>query len=286
MSSRRARALASLAACALATGTLGSCGVARDVLYAPRAGPIDIGDWTNSPPQTVHVTTQDHLRLTGYFWRGAQEDRDIFVFFNGRNAHQGVGAKYAQYLLGRGDSVLVASLRGFGGNPGHPSRNGVAKDATAFIGEAQRLVGTDARLWLVGHSLGGAIAINAAVDRHDIAGVIAISTFSRVTKAAPWVARPFVPDKWDNIAALAHVTAPLLILQGDKDDVIPASSGRELVEAAHGPVAYIAMAGETHKPPMQTLGPWISAAIATMSDARIDHLPPLDPNWTLKALRP
>src|SRR3546814_17104596 len=90
--------------------------------------------------------------LTGYYWPGDPDDKDIVVFFHGRGAHQGVGAKYAQYIAGHGDNVLVASYRGFGGNPGQPSKPGLLKDADAFIAEARKRAGAGARLWLVGHS--------------------------------------------------------------------------------------------------------------------------------------
>lgn len=267
--------------------SLMSCGIARHELYAPRSGPVDLAQWSlREPPETVRVTTDDGVALDGYLWPGTPGDRDIFVFFHGRHAHQGVGAKYAQYLRGRGDSVLVASYRGFGGNMGSPDRAGLERDAAAFIDEARRRVGRDARVWLVGHSLGAAVAINAAAGRSDISGIIAISAFATISAAAPWYARPFIPDRWNNLAEVKRVHAPLLVVQGDRDGVIPRESGEQLAEAAPGPVAYVSMKGETHKPPMQTLGPWLSAAIATMDLGQVSRLPQLPAGWVLMDTRP
>lgn len=264
---------------------LNSCGLAREAMYAPRNGPIAISEWTNSPPREVKVTTQDGLGLQGFYFPGSPQDPDIFIFFHGRKAHQGVGAKYAQYLATEGNAVLAASYRGFGGNPGSPSKEGMLKDAAAFIKEARLLKGPQARLWLIGHSLGGAVALRAANADGHVAGVIALSTFATLDEAAPPLLRGFLPDRWNNLAEVAQLSAPLLILQGEKDDIIPPASGRALFERAEGPAAYISLKNRTHKPYMQELGPWTSKAIAALAGRRADMLPVMPSGWVLAGTR-
>lgn len=277
---------ARLPACVAVCLTLANCSLARQELYAPRPGPVDIAKWADVAPRPATVRTDDGISLDGYYWPGASGDRDVFVFFHGRGSHQGVGARYAQHLRGRGDAVMVASYRGFGGNPGKPSRTGMEKDAAAFIARAKELVGPGARVWLVGHSLGGAVALDAAAGRSDIAGVILISAFARLSDAAPWYTRPFLPDRWNNLAEVPQLKVPLLIVQGDRDDVIPAESGAKLSAAAKGPSAYVRMGGVRHKPPMQTLGPWLSEAITDMEDGHMQALPSLPDGWSLVSARP
>lgn len=264
---------------------LDSCGLAREAMYAPRNDPIAIGDWTARTPQELHVTTEDGLRLQGFYFAGAPSDPDIFIFFHGRKAHQGVGAKYAQYLATEGNAVLVASYRGFGDNPGSPSKEGMLKDAAAFIREARSLKGPQARLWLVGHSLGGAVALRAATADGHVAGVVTLSTFATINEAAPPILRGLLPDRWNNLAEVSRLTVPLLILQGAQDDIIPSASGAELLEHASGPAAYISMRNRAHKPYMQELGPWTSKAIAAMTGGRTDMLPGLPADWVLAGMR-
>lgn len=264
------------------TLAMGGCSIARQVMYAPRAEAVAIADWTNSPPQTLAVTTNDKLALQGFYWPGAPGDRDIFLFFHGRRAHQGVGAKYAQYLRGRGDAVLVASYRGFGSNPGSPSKEGMLRDAAAFVAKARELAGADARLWFVGHSLGAAVALEAACADGHAAGVITISAFADIREAAPAVISGILPDAWDNRAAARCVKAPMLILQGSADDIVPPTSAGELLPETGGPAEAISMTGWTHKPVMQTLGPWTAEAIGMLANGRLDTLPPLPADWTVQ----
>src|SRR3546814_115371 len=165
-----------------------------DVCSSDLESPIDIREWTSTPPEEIKVVTSDGLTLTGYYWPGDPGDKDIVVFFHGRGAHQGVGAKYAQYIAGHGDNVLVASYRGFGGNPGQPSKPGLLKDADAFIAEARKRAGAGARLWLVGHSLGSAVALQAAIRDAHPAGVFAIGAFANISDATPLGFGALLPD--------------------------------------------------------------------------------------------
>jgi alpha-beta hydrolase superfamily lysophospholipase len=278
----RRRSLSLLALPLLAaTLAAGGCGIARQALYAPRAEAVTIADWTNTPPQTLDVRSADGLGLQGFYWPGAPGDRDVFLFFHGRRAHQGVGAKYAQYLRGRGDAVLVASYRGFGGNPGRPSKEGLLRDATAFVAKARELAGPGARLWFVGHSLGAAVALEAACSDGHPAGVITISAFADIREATPALISSVLPDSWDNRAAVRCIKAPMLILQGSADDIVPPKSAGELLTQTGGPAEAITMIGWTHKPVMQTLGPWTAQAIEALAKGSTAPLPPLPADWTV-----
>jgi len=277
----RAAALALLA-------LLQGCALARDALYRPRSGPIDIARFTAAVrPEEIRVATAGGTPLQGFYWAGAPGDRDLILFFHGRHAHQGIAAKYAQYLLGAGDAVMVASYRGFGPNPGHPSRARMLQDAAAFTREARARCGEGCRLWFAGHSLGGAVALEAARADGHAAGVVTISTFARLRDAAPPLLRPFLPDRWDNLAAARGITAPLLAIQGEVDKVVPPRSADQLAAVAGGPVAEIRIAGMGHAPNMAAIGPWVRDAIAGADrGSGWQDLPATPPGWTVVAARP
>src|SRR3546814_21153637 len=79
------------------------CTIAREALYDPRESPIDIREWTNTPPEKIKVVTSDGLTLTGYYWPGDPDDNDIDVLFHGRGAPQGVVGTSAQSFAGHVD---------------------------------------------------------------------------------------------------------------------------------------------------------------------------------------
>lgn len=264
---------------------LSGCGVSREVLYAPRKSPV-AANWVHGAPASASVTTADTRVLQGYYWRGTPGDPDIFIFFHGRHFNADLAAKYAQHLLGRGDSVLVASYRGFGRNKGKPNETRMVEDAAAFLGEARRLTGEKARLWLVGHSIGTGVALQAAAKDGRVEGVFALSGFARVADAAPRITRAFIPDQWNNRAALQAVHVPVLFFQGGQDKVVPRESGAALLAAANSPARLFFGAQGKHSPDMTRLGPWISAAVATMADGKLDRLPALPEGWIEEGRRP
>lgn len=254
----------------------------RDAVYQAKPDPVAIGDWTSSPPQEISVATADGLSLQGFYWPGAAGDRDIVIFFHGRGANQGIAAKYAEYLTGRGDGVLVASYRGFAGNPGKPGEAGMIADGRAFVAKARALSGQDARVFLVGHSLGGAVALQVAL-REKVAGVVTLSTFTELDDASPAYAGPLLPDRWNNLDAVKRLTAPLVIVHGEADDVVKADQARALFAAAHHPAALVLIAGATHKPSMGKLGPLVSEAVAAMDAGALPSFPPsLAKGWTVE----
>lgn len=254
----------------------------RDQIYLAPDAPVEIARYTRTAPREIGVALPGTGRLQGFYWPGDPADPDILLFFHGRRASQGVGAKYAEYFAGHGDSVLVASYPGFAGNPGRPSERTMLATAHAFATEARRLKGPKARLWLVGHSLGAAVAIEAA-EAEGAAGVVAISPFTRLSAAAPWVTHPLLIDGWDNLAAVRRLRVPLLLIHGRDDRIVPPVQSERLLAAAAGPVLLVEMPDRAHKPQMHELGPFITNAIAAMGSGRFATWPAQAPaGWTIR----
>ncbi len=264
---------------------LSGCGISRQILYSPNAAPAHI-NWVKDRPEAIQLTTQDGSPLNGYYWPGTPGDADIIVFFHGRNWSAARSAEFAQYLTGAGNGVVVASYHGFSGNPGRPSQPGMMRDAAAFIAFAREKAGPNARVWLVGHSIGAAVVLHAAAVDQNIEGVVAMNAFSRVAAAAPRITRALIPDRWDNLSALKSLKHPVIFMQGGRDRIVPASSGDELFSAYGGPSSLIL--GETayHNPDMATLGPWLNAAIMAMQNGSLAKLPAPPAGWIEKVRRP
>src|SRR5262249_51460122 len=125
-------------------------------------------------------------------------------------------------------------------NPGSPSETGLFADAGAALDFLTRQQGIPAnRLVLYGESLGSAGAAHIAQGR-GIAGRIFEAPVTRPPRAARYH-HPHVPGsplprgRFDSLAAIGHVRAPVLILQGECDRVVPARLGHALFAAAPEP---------------------------------------------------
>lgn len=265
---------------------LDGCALPRQILYAPGREPPATIIWVHAAPETMKVRTTDGIELSGYYWPGASADPDIYVYFHGRNGNAERAAIAAQHLVGQGNAVLVASYRGFGDNEGHPSETGLLRDAAAFIARARALAGPNARVWLIGHSIGSAVALHAGAADGNVAGVIAISPFARVTDAVAPVWRAFIPDRWDNLAALKALTVPVVILEGSLDRFIPQGSGDTLFSAYGHAASLVIGENSRHNPDMSLLAPWINQAIGAMQASSLAALPSPPAGWVEKVRRP
>src|SRR3546814_2296415 len=70
---------------------------------------------------------------------------------------------------------------------------------------------------------------------------------SNISDATPLGLGALLPDQWNNVEQIEQLKAPIILFHGGKDDVVPASSSEELLEAASGPAAFISMKDWTHR---------------------------------------
>ena len=190
-----------------------------------------------APPgfRTAALHTSDGLQLRALH-QPARDGLPTLVFFHG-NGDDLRGATVATGgLAAAGYGLLLPEYRGYGGNPGSPSEAGLYRDgeaALAWLGE--REIPLD-RTVLVGNSLGSGVATELAA-RHPIAGLVLISGFASLTEVAARQMRLFpvrllLRDRYENAAKLPRVAAPVLVLHGERDTLIPPSHGADLARAA------------------------------------------------------
>jgi uncharacterized protein len=150
--------------------------------------------------------------------------------------------------------VLLFDYRGYGGNPGSPSEKGLAADARAALAwlVAQPEVDQDNIVYF-GESLGAAVAIGLATE-HPPAALVLRSPFTSLAEVGrvhyPWlpIGRLLI-DRYPSIDRIGSLTAPLLVIAGDRDDIVPESLSKKLYEAAPDPKRYQLVPGANHNDP-------------------------------------
>jgi len=244
-----------LAACAVSLiGTAAApahAGPVSDRVYQPAPLSQTEVEFRGEPPLPIQAKTRDGLELEGAFWPPEEGIDQIVVVFHGNGYNHLVSAYRAEPLRIGGRGVLVASYRGYGDNPGTPSEGGLYSDAEAWIAKARELR-PDARIYLFGFSLGGAVALQMAA-RDDFAGVATMGAFTRLRDAAPLLARPFIKERYDNLASIALVTEPTLLLHGTRDETVDPKMVERLEEAGGPNITRINLKGGGHWVPLDSI---------------------------------
>jgi uncharacterized protein len=245
---------------------LGGCaGTIRDRIYAP-APATPAPTWRVAEPQRFSVTTSDGLTLAGLYWAPRGERRDIIVYFHGNGGSLHRDGPRAEALAAGSHGVVMASYRGYSGNPGRPSEAGLRRDAQAFTDYARARLPAGGRLYLFGHSLGGAVALGEAA-RHPVDGVATLGAFTRIADMSPGIVRPFLPDRFDNLAIIASVRAPVFLFHGTADGIVPYAHAERLRLAGQPGTVLTTLPGASHHPSMDDLAPIIWTALTRRSVA-------------------
>ncbi|MGE5476905.1 MAG: alpha/beta hydrolase [Bacteroidales bacterium] len=209
----------------------------RDMIYHPDPA-MPAPDQVGVPEMVpVPVRTSDGLVVTGWYAPPRQAGRSTIVYCHGNARTLAHRAHKARRLLDAGYGVFLVGYRGYGGNPGRPSENGLYADARAVVGWLMGRGVPATRLVLYGESLGTGVATQLATELADLRGVVLEAPFTRLPDLAPVYLPPgFAPavmlDQYDSIAKMGGVRARLLVVHGEDDGVVPVSMGRRLLQAA------------------------------------------------------
>jgi uncharacterized protein len=151
-----------------------------------------------------------------------------------------------------GFNVLAIGYRGFGkSTDASPSEQLSYEDAVAawdYLAQA----GPARERYIVGHSLGGAIAAELALRRPDASGVVLEATFTSIRDMVQHTAWRMLPvgliltQEFDTIAKVPQIRQPLIITHGTNDSVVPFEMGERLFAAATGPKRFIRVEGGSH----------------------------------------
>ena len=251
----------------------------RRLLYFPTPGPVPPAASVLPGAEDVTFETADGLRLAGWFVPAPPGDpadrvgraRPAVLVCNGNGGDRSMRAPLAAALARMGLAVLLFDYRGYGGNPGHPTEEGLAADARAALGYlAGRPEVDPERVIYFGESLGAAVALRLATERPPAALVLR-SPFASLAE----VGRrhyPVLPvslllrDRYDSAALAGRLDAPLLVVAGGRDQIVPASHSRRLFDAAPQPKRLVVLDGAGHNDDELLAGPRLLAELRTFLD--------------------
>jgi fermentation-respiration switch protein FrsA (DUF1100 family) len=169
-------------------------------------------------------------------------NRPVVLFFHGNGDFLAGRVPRFRSVIADGTGLVALSYRGYGGSSGLPSESGLLADAaaayrfTAAKYQAKRIV-----VWGFSLGTGPAVAIAA---KHPVGALILEAPYTSTADVAAAV-MPIMPIRWlmrDQYRSderIGKVTAPLLVMHGERDFAISIRFGERLYELANQPKRFV-----------------------------------------------
>ncbi len=178
-----------------------------------------------------------------------REGKPVFLYFHGNGASLRWRVDRFRALIADGSGLVALSYRGYGGSSGRPTEPGLIADAVAAYGFAVARAPAE-RVVLWGESLGSAVAIALAAE-HPVGRLVLEAPF---TSAADLGAQRywFVPvrllmkDQFRSDLRIGKVAAPVLVVHGEDDGIVPIALGERLYRLIDAPKRLVRIAGAGH----------------------------------------
>ncbi len=270
-------------------------GLQRRLIYFPFPAQVPRSEALVASAREVPLRTVDGLELGAWLVDAGEPDRGVAVLVaNGNAGNRSLRAPLARSLAKAGLAVLLFDYRGYGGNRGRPSEDGLARDVRAahrFLIEEAEVAPT--RLLYYGESLGSAVVTELATE-HPPAGLVLRSPFVDLASVGR-VHYPFLPvrtllrDRYPlahHLASVkvpttvvygsrdsvvppeqsASVKVPTTVVYGSRDSVVPPEQSRAVAAAAGGETRVVEIAGADHNDPALLDGEQLIAAVVELAE--------------------
>jgi uncharacterized protein len=232
----------------LATVTMGCReSIERSFIYYPSRGLSGDPSSAGLAFRDVAFSAEDGVRLHGWLIPGRTPTTLLYSHGNGGNIAGRI--PIARLLVDElGVGVFMYDYRGYGRSEGEPSEPGLVSDA---LGARAALLGQGVaaeHMVYFGRSLGAAVTLDLALV-HPPRAVVLESPFASVRAMAntvlPGVGYLF-RTRWDSLAKIPRLRAPLLVLHGDADETIPYEHGKAIFDAAPEPKMFFTIRNGRH----------------------------------------
>lgn len=218
------------------------------ILYVFQRHLIYFPDRTSSTPSTagipdmeiVEFPTSDGLSLKSWYAPPNHPAFPVLLYFHGNGGSIADRAFIAAHFLDQGFGFFLLSYRGYGGNPGLPTEEGLYEDARGALGFLETQGIMPGNVILMGESIGSAVAIKIAGE-YPVQALILQGPFSSLVDVAMihyaffWPLKFGIQDVYNSVAAAVRVRCPTLLIHGLNDTIVPPELSRKLLDALPDP---------------------------------------------------
>jgi fermentation-respiration switch protein FrsA (DUF1100 family) len=220
----------------------------RSMLYLPETVRTAAAAAGFGEAQEVTLDTPDGEKVI--VWHAAPRDeKPVVLYFQGNGGALRMRAGRFHALAGDGFGVVALSYRGYAGSSGHPSEAGLLLDAATAYDFAVARYGA-ARIAVWGESLGTGVAAALAADK-PVGRVILESPFTAAVDLAASIyyflpVRLLMKDPFRSDERVPRIKAPVLVMHGDRDPVVPFHHGERIYALINAPKRFVRLAGAQH----------------------------------------
>jgi uncharacterized protein len=221
----------------------------RKLMYFPDRTRVSPSSFALAGVEERMLRTPDGETLIAWFGRAAP-GRPTLLYFHGNAGNLANRSERVRKYLVRGLGVFILSYRGYSGSTGRPSEQANVADAKlayeALIAEG---VAPD-DIIVYGESLGSGVAVQLAAEK-PVGGLVLDAPYTSIVDVAAaaypfFPVRPFLFDRYESLRYLPRIDAPLLVIHGEDDEVIPVAMGRAVYAAADVPKEIVTFPGAGH----------------------------------------
>ena len=178
-----------------------------------------------------------------------REGRPVFLYFHGNGGSLRWRDERFRALIADGSGLVALSYRGYGGSSGRPTETGLVEDAAAAYAFAVARYPAE-RIVLWGESLGSALALALAAEK-PVGSLVLEAPFTSAADVGArhyWFVpvRLFMKDQFRSDLRASKVTAPVLVVHGENDAVVPMTLGERLYGLIRAPKRFVRVAGAGH----------------------------------------
>lgn len=186
------------------------------------------------------LETADGERVIAWYAK-AKPGQPTILYFHGNAGSLETRNERIRKYMARGLGVFMMTYRGFGGSSGQPSEAANVADAMLAYTTLAASGVDPLDIIVYGESLGTGVAVQVAAEKR-VAGLVLDAPYTSMVDLAA-LHHPFIPGRWfmtdryETRRHIAKIGAPLLVMHGEKDSIVPIEMGREIFSRAPDPKA-------------------------------------------------
>lgn len=205
----------------------------------------------------IPVTTESGKveKMHGWWIPASTPNAKVLLYLHGNGVNIGANAAHADRFHRMGFAVLIIDYRGYGLSKGSfPTEKSVYQDAATawdYLVKQQQI--QPSNIFIYGHSLGGAIAIDLAIKQPKAAGLIVESSFTSVQDIVNlrgnfklFPVKFILNQHFDSIRKVTNLQMSVLFIHGTEDYVVPVNMSKQLYAAAPEPKQLVIIPNAGH----------------------------------------